>query len=69
MGVDADAREPDPVVVPGGYRTHDGVFVAERDVRVSRDGRFHVCRYGGAPGAGVISTSKGLCLFVPGRGT
>lgn len=65
MGQDADAREPDPTVVPGGYRTHDGHFVAERDTRPSRDGRFHVCRYGGAREAGIIATTKGICLFVP----
>lgn len=65
MGQDADAREPDPQIVPGGYRTHDGIFVAERDTRPSRDGRFHVCRYGGAREAGIISTTKGICLFVP----
>lgn len=66
MGEDADAREPDPQIVPGGYRTHDGIFVAQRDTRPSRDGRFHhVCRYGGARESGVISTAKGVCLFVP----
>ena len=65
MGVDSDAREPDPAVVPGGYRTHDGIFVAERDTRPSKDGRFHVCRYGGGKEAGVITTRQGICLFVP----
>ncbi|TCR69679.1 hypothetical protein [Bosea sp. BK604] len=65
MGVDADAREPDPRIVPGGYLTHDGIFVAERDTRPSRDGRFHVCRRGGAAAGSVISTSQGVCLFVP----
>lgn len=65
MGGDADAREPDPVIVPGGYRTHDGIFVAQRDTRPSRDGRFHVCRYGGSARADVIKNSKGVCLFVP----
>ena len=65
MGVDSDAKEPDPTVVPGGYRTHDSVFVAQRDTRPSRDGRYHVCRYGGSKTGSVISTSKGICLFVP----
>lgn len=65
MGTDRDAKEPDPKVVPGGYLTHDGVFVAEKDTRPSRDGRFHVCRYGGSLKAGVIVTRKGLCLYVP----
>lgn len=65
MGEDTDAREPDPRVLPGGYLTHDGVFVAERDTRPSRDGRFHLCRYGGAAAGSVISNSKGVCLFVP----
>ena len=69
MGEDSDAREPDPVAVPGGYRTHDGLFVAERDTRVSRDGRFHVCRYGGALNGSVITPSqRPVCLFVPSRG-
>lgn len=65
MGVDSDAKEPDPKVVPGGYLTHDGHFVAEKDTRPSKDGRFHVCRYGGAREAGIIATSRGICLFVP----
>lgn len=65
MGEDRDAKEPEPTIVPGGYRTHDGIFVPESQTRPSKDGRFHVCRYGGVPGASVISTSKGICLFVP----
>lgn len=65
MGEDADAKEPDPKIVPGGYLTHDGIFVAEKDARPSRDGRFHVCRQGGRAGADVIFNSKGVCLFVP----
>ncbi len=68
MGVDSDAREPDPKVVPGGYRTHDGVFVAEPDTRSSRDGRYHVCRSGGKLDGTVIAPSaKPFCLFVPRR--
>lgn len=70
MGVDSDAREPDPSVVTGGYRTHDGVFVAERDTRPSRDGRYHVCRSGGTLTGPVISPiGKPFCLFVPNPGS
>ncbi len=70
MGVDADAKEPDPRVVPGGYLTHDGVFVAEAEVRVSPDGRFHICRQSGALTGGVIKpSSRPLCMWVPGRGS
>ena len=47
MGQDSDAREPDPRIVPGGYLTHDGVFVPESATRASLDGRFHICRRGG----------------------
>ena len=66
MGLDADAREPDPSIVPGGYRTHDGVFVAEMSTRASKDGRFHVCRAGGTLKGVVISPSESpVCLFVP----
>lgn len=66
MGEDADAKEPDPKAVPGGWLTHDGVFVAERDTRPSRDGRFHVCRYGGRADGGVIMPhQKPVCLFTP----
>lgn len=65
MGADSDAREPDPAIVPGGYRTRDGIFVAERDAHPSKDGRFHVCRYGGTKEAGIITTRQGICLFVP----
>lgn len=70
MGVDGDAREPDPSIVPGGYRTHDGVFVAERDTRSSRDGRFHICRAGGTlSGMPIAPSGKPFCLFVPSRGS
>lgn len=66
MGVDADAKEPEPKVVPGGYLLHDGIFIAERNTRPSRDGRFHVCRYGGSKSAAVIApTGKQICLYVP----
>lgn len=66
MGEDADAREPDPKIVPGGYMTHDGHFVAQKDTRPSRDGRFHVCRSGGTlTGTVIAPPEKPLCLFVP----
>jgi hypothetical protein len=66
MGLDRDAREPDPKIVPGGYMTHDGVFVAENATRVSKDGRFHVCRSGGMLTGAVISPAqRPICLFVP----
>lgn len=66
MGTDSDAREPEPRVVPGGYRTHDGIFVAERDTRPSRDGRFHVCRQAGQRDGKVIApANERPCLFVP----
>jgi hypothetical protein len=66
MGPDADAREPDPQIVPGGYRTFDGIFVAERDTRPSRDGRYHVCRSGGSREGKLITPSQARpCLFVP----
>lgn len=65
MGQDDDAREPDPQIVPGGYRTHDGLFVPQAQTRPSRDGRFHVCRHGGAREGGIVTSSRGICLFVP----
>lgn len=66
MGEDADAREPDPKIVPGGYRTFDGIFIAERDTRPSRDGRFHICRQGGARDGKIVTPySAKPCLFVP----
>lgn len=66
MGEDSDAKEPEPKVVPGGYMLHDGEFIAERDTRPSRDGRFHVCRYSGKLTNDVIRPSgKQICLFVP----
>lgn len=68
MGEDADAREPDPKVVPGGYRLNDGTFIAERDTRPSRDGRYHVCRQGGQRDGKMIAPSGARpCLFVPQR--
>lgn len=68
MGLDADAREPDPAIVPGGYRTHDGTFVAEALTRISKDGRFHICRSGGSLAGKLIAPSqRPFCLFVPPR--
>lgn len=50
----------------GGYRvTATGQFI-DRDspkVRMSPDGRWHLCVLGGEPGGPV------LCLYVPGRGS
>ncbi len=70
MGPDADAREPEPRSVPGGYLTHDGHFVAERETRPSRDGRFHVCRATGAPdGDPIRPAGRPACMFVPQRGS
>lgn len=66
MGRDDDAREPEPAIVPGGYLTHDGFFVDERDTRPSSDGRFHVCRSGGFLSGPVLAPlERPLCLFVP----
>jgi hypothetical protein len=66
MGLDADAKEPDPTIVPGGYRTHDGHFIAESATRSSKDGRYHVCRSGGTLTGTVIAPSqRPACLFVP----
>ena len=70
MGTDSDAKEPEPTMVPGGYRTRDGHFVPESDTRIARDGRYHVCRYSGALTGSVIKPAgRPTCLFVPGRGT
>lgn len=70
MGEDADAKEPDPKIVPGGYLTHDGIFVAEKDVRYSPDGRYHICRYGGRKDADIITAwKKPLCMWVPSNGS
>lgn len=62
---DADAREPDPVRVPGGWRLHDGTVIADADAKPSPDGRFHVCRYGGHPRAAVIHTDGNPCFWAP----
>ncbi len=66
MGHDSDAREPEPRIVPGGYLTHDGVFIPEEATRASLDGRFHICRRGGMLTGSVIAPSQNpYCLFVP----
>lgn len=69
MGDDADAKEPEPKIVPGGYLTHDGIFVSEKHVRQSRDGRYHICRHQGNPKNGMITKETGACLFVPSSGS
>ncbi|WNJ93193.1 hypothetical protein [Bosea sp. 685] len=46
--------------------THDGHFVPESATRVSKDGRFHICRSGGTLTGTVIAPSqRPFCLFVP----
>lgn len=54
------------VETQGGYRVLlTGQFI-DRDspkVRMSPDGRWHLCTLGGNPGGAV------LCLYVPGRGS
>lgn len=68
MGLDTDAKEPDPKIVPGGYMTYDGTFVAELNTRPSRDGRYHICRqYGNVKGTLISPSGKPFCLFVPQR--
>ncbi len=50
--------------------THDGTFVPEGATRVSKDGRFHVCRRAGMlSGAVIAPTEKPFCLFVPKPGS
>lgn len=66
MGADADAREPDPSLVSGGYLTFDGQFVPESETRPSPDGRFHICRRGGAVTGQVIWPEKRpICMWAP----
>lgn len=66
MGKDSDAREPDPTMEPGGYVTFDGIFVPHDETRPSPDGRFHICRYGGAANGQVIQPSRRpICMWAP----
>ena len=70
MGPDADAREPEPRVAPGGYLTFDGIFIPQSAARPSPDGRFHICRRGGARDGVLIEPSTGRpCLWAPVPGT
>lgn len=66
MGTDSDAKEPDPKLVHGGYETFDGKFVPHDETRPSPDGRFHICRRGGAPNGEVIWPSREpICMWTP----
>jgi hypothetical protein len=66
MGAGADAKEPEPVVTPAGWRLHDGAVVAFAATRPSPDGRFYVCRQQGAStGAVIRPEGRPVCLFVP----
>ena len=63
-------REPDPVYTPQGWQLHDGVIVPFNKARVSPDGRFHVCRYGGKPTSALIApTNEPPCVWAPGFGS
>lgn len=69
-GAGADAREPDPVAGPGGWRLFDGTIVPYAATRPSPDGRFHVCRSGGAlKGALIAPGGRPPCLWVPPNGS
>jgi hypothetical protein len=62
----AGKREPDPVYTPQGWRLHDGAVVPFSKARVSPDGKFHVCRWGGKPTASMIQpTNEPACLWAP----
>lgn len=61
-------REPDPVLTPQGWRLHDGEIVAFAETRPSPDGRFHVCRRGGAAEGAVIRPGR-PCLWAPPQGS
>ncbi|MFC5423951.1 hypothetical protein ACFPOB_31015 [Bosea eneae] len=66
MGVDADAREPEPVETAAGWRLHDGIVIPFAETRPSPDGRFHVCRGGGRLEGPVIAPSgRKPCLWAP----
>jgi hypothetical protein len=66
MGLDADAREPDPVETRAGWRLADGIVIPFALTRKSPDGRFHVCRRGGAADGAVIQPSeRPICLWAP----
>lgn len=66
MGIDADAREPEPVETAAGWRLHDGVVITLSETRPSPDGRFHVCRGGGRLEGPVITPSgRKPCLWAP----
>lgn len=69
-GTGRDAREPDPVAGPGGWRLSDGTIVPYAAARPSPDGRFHVCRSGGSlSGALIVPGGRPPCLWVPPSGT
>lgn len=59
-------READPVFTRDGWLLSDGTLVPFTDARPSPDGRFHVCRQGGADKGSVIRPSGApVCLWVP----
>lgn len=62
----AGQREPDPEFTRDGWRLSDGTLVPFQAARPSPDGRFHVCRQGGAASGAVIRPSGApVCLWVP----
>ena len=70
MGLDADAREPDPVATAAGWRLVDGTIIPFAAARPSPDGRFHVCRQGGsAEGRVIAPAGRPICLWAPSPGS
>lgn len=62
----AGQREPDPEFTRDGWKLADGTLVPFHAARPSPDGRFHVCRQGGAASGAVIRPSGApVCLWVP----
>jgi hypothetical protein len=58
--------EPDPQPTRDGWLLYDGTLIPFANARPSPDGRFHVCRQGGAASGAVIRPSgTAPCLWVP----
>lgn len=69
-GEDKDPTEPDPIIIPGGFKLFDGTVIMENNARPSPDGRYHVCRHGGLKTNPVIKTSDGrFCAWYPVNGS
>lgn len=68
-GVDCFEYPAENVTIEGdGFRLKEGEYIPRAKARISPDGHYHVCRYQGPTGGGMISSKDLPCFWYPPQG-